>query len=158
MVADSRLRNTSPALAVLDSAEVLVLVDNVSDSLSTVPEGVATEFENLVEAGAESFSGDGFCFACFGISLIVSGTVDGRTRTVLFDGGPNGLAVEYNAPRLGTRMDAIEAVVLSHGHIDHAGGLPAAVSLVTAAKGGDRVPVHVNPEMFSRRALAKSGL
>ena len=146
-----RLRNQAPELAVLDGAEVFVLVDNVSDGLSSVPDGVTNEMDNLMEAGAESFSGDGLCFACFGISLLVTGRMEERVRTVLFDGGPTGLALEHNAPRLGIDMGAIEAVVLSHGHIDHAGGLPAAINLISAANGGRRVPVHVNSEMFLHR-------
>ncbi len=146
-----QLRNESPDLAVLDSADVFVLVDNVNDGLSSVPEGVTNEMDNLMEAGAEIFSGDGLCFACFGISLVVTGRIEDRVRTVLFDGGPTGLALEHNAPRLGIDMGVIEAVVLSHGHIDHAGGLPTAIRLITAANGGHQVPVHVNPEMFLHR-------
>ena len=145
------LRNEVPDLAVLDSADVFVLVDNVSDGLSSVPDGVTTEMDNLFEAGAEEFSGDGLCFACFGISLIVAGKIGDRVRTVLFDGGPTGFAIEHNAPLLGINMGVIEAVVLSHGHIDHAGGLPAAIRLISEANGGQRVPVHVNPEMFLHR-------
>ena len=144
-------RNVPPELAVLDGAEVFVLVDNVSDALSSVPDGVTSEFDILMEAGADSFSGEGFCFACFGISLMVTGRIGDQQRSALFDGGPTGLAVEYNVPRLGIDMSVIEAVVLSHGHIDHAGGLPAALGLITAANGGNRVPIHVNPEMFHHR-------
>ncbi len=146
-----QLRNAAPDLAVLDSTNVFVLVDNVSDGLSSGPDGVTNEMGNLMKAGAESFSGDGLCFACFGISLVVTGQIEDRAHTVLFDGGPTGLAVEHNAPRLGIDMSVIEAVVLSHGHIDHAGGLPAAINLIAAANDGSRVPVHVNPEMFSHR-------
>ncbi len=146
-----QLRNEPPELVTLDGAEVFVLVDNVSDALSSVPEGVTNEFDNLIEAGSECFSGDGFCFACFGISLIVTGRIEDQVHTVLFDGGPNGLVVEHNVPRLGIDMGGIEAVVLSHGHIDHAGGLPAAIGLISAANGGKRIPVHVNPEMFLHR-------
>jgi 7,8-dihydropterin-6-yl-methyl-4-(beta-D-ribofuranosyl)aminobenzene 5'-phosphate synthase len=146
-----QLRNAAPDLAVLDSATVFVLVDNVSDGLSSVPDGVTNEMDNLMEAGAKSFSGEGFCFACFGISLVLTAKIEDQEHTVLFDGGPNGTAVEHNVPRLGIDMGSIEAVVLSHGHIDHAGGLPAAVSLIAAANDGRQVPVHVNPEMFCHR-------
>ncbi len=146
-----QLRNAAPDLAALDSASVFVLIDNVSDGLSSVPDGVTNEMDSIREAGAESFSGESFCFACFGISLVVTGQIGDRMRTVLFDAGPNGIAVEHNVPRLGVDMGAVEAVVLSHGHTDHASGLPAAIKLITAANGGRRVPVHVNPEMFSHR-------
>ena len=54
-----QLRNESSDLAVLDGADVFVLVDNVSDGLSSVPDGVTNEMDNLMEAGAESFSGEG---------------------------------------------------------------------------------------------------
>src|SRR5262245_25308385 len=145
------LPNEPPGLEVLDGADVFVLIDNVSDGLSSVPDGVFNEMDNLMEAGAKSFSGDGLCFACFGISLVVTGRVGDRVHGVLFDGGPSGLALEHNAPLLGIDMGAIDTVVLSHGHIDHAGGLPTAVRMIVAANGGHQVPVHVNPEMFLHR-------
>ncbi len=145
------LRNEPPELAALDSADVFVLIDNVSDGLSTVPDGVTNEVDNLIEAGAKEFSGEGLCCACWGISLVVTGRIGKRTRTVLFDAGPAAYAVDHNVPRLGIGMGIIEAVVLSHGHIDHAGGLPAALRQITAANGGRPVPVHVNPEMFVHR-------
>ncbi len=145
------LPNEPPELSALDGAETFVLIDNVSDALSTVPDGVTSEFDNLIEAGSTEFVGDGFCFACFGISLVVTGRIGDRTRTVLFDGGPSATPLDHNVPRLGLDMGAIDAVVLSHGHIDHAGGLPAALMQITAANGGQSVPVHVNPDMFDHR-------
>ena len=147
----SQLSNSAPDLAVLDDADVFVLIDNVSDGLSSVPDGVTNELDNIMEAGAESFSGESLCFACFGISLVVTGQIGGRKRVILFDGGPNGIAIEHNVPRLGIDMGVIDAVVLSHGHTDHASGLPAAIKLITAANGGRRVPAHVNPGMFLHR-------
>jgi 7,8-dihydropterin-6-yl-methyl-4-(beta-D-ribofuranosyl)aminobenzene 5'-phosphate synthase len=147
----AQLHNTAPELAALDGAEVFVLVDNVSDGLSSVPDGVTNEMDNIMEAGAEYFSGDSLCFACFGISLVLTAKIGVQVRTVLFDGGPNGIAVEHNVPLLGINMGVIDAAVLSHGHTDHANGLPAAIKLITQANGGSSIPVHVNPEMFPQR-------
>jgi len=43
-------------------------------------------------------------------------------RTVLFDTGQAGLLFK-NAKKLGVDLDKTEAVILSHGHYDHTGGL-----------------------------------
>lgn len=45
-------------------------------------------------------------------------------RTILFDTG-QGLTLTHNADLLGIDLSTLDAVVLSHGHYDHTGGLPA---------------------------------
>ncbi len=95
-----QFRNAAPDLAILDGAEVFVLVDNVSDGLSSVPDGVTNEMDNIMEAGWDSFSGEHLCFACFGISLVLTARIGDQISTILFDGGPNGIAIEHNVPLL----------------------------------------------------------
>ncbi len=51
-----------------------------------------------------------------------SAWVEHKGRTLLFDTGIGSLFLE-NARRLGLSMDEPEAVILSHGHYDHGGGL-----------------------------------
>jgi 7,8-dihydropterin-6-yl-methyl-4-(beta-D-ribofuranosyl)aminobenzene 5'-phosphate synthase len=41
--------------------------------------------------------------------------------------------------------------MLSHGHWDHAGGLPRAVSMIVQANGGRFVPLFLHPGMFRPR-------
>ena len=48
--------NAPPELAVPDGAEVLVLVDDVSDGLSSAPEGAIDEMDTIMEAGTHVFS------------------------------------------------------------------------------------------------------
>lgn len=55
-----------------------------------------------------------------GLSVLI----EGQGRKLLFDTGQSGVYV-HNAEKLGIRLDDVDAVILSHGHYDHAGGLEA---------------------------------
>lgn len=134
----------------VERLEVLVLVDNVSDQLSSTPDHVHSEREVLEQAGMTEWSGEAICCAHHGLSLLVTThTAEGR-RTLLFDAGAEGYPVERNGARLGVDFAAVEAVVLSHGHLDHAGGLPKAFQLIHAAR-GEAVSCHLHPDMFRQR-------
>ncbi len=59
--------------------------------------------------------------------------VDIGGKQVLFDTGQTDLLVA-NAQRLGLDLAQVEAVVLSHGHYDHTGGVAAVRRLAPAAR------------------------
>lgn len=139
----------------LDSCEVLVLVDNVSDVLSTVPDHVTPEIPNVIGAGAKELSGKCLCCAQWGLSLIVTGRTENRESALLFDSGPEGYGVERNGNRLGVKFDDIGAAVFSHGHWDHVGGMTTALRLISSANGGKKIPVHANQGMFVDRAMKR---
>jgi len=141
------------ALRAVDRVEFLVLVDNCVDSLSTVPKHVSLEWPRLMRNGMTELSGEGQCCANHGLSLIVTARERDLVHTIMFDAGPENYTLERNAPRLGVDFSAVDGIVLSHGHWDHAGGLPAAVRLVGAANGNRSVPVFVHPDMFRQRAM-----
>jgi len=137
----------------VDSVEFLVLVDNSLDSLSSVPKHVSLEWPRLMRYGMKELSGEGQCCANHGLSLVVTARRDGVSHTVMFDAGPENYVLERNAPRLGVDFSTIEGIVLSHGHWDHAGGLPAAIRSILSARGAQPIPVFVHPGMFRQRAL-----
>lgn len=134
-----------------DRIEILVLVDNVTDSLSSTPGFVTREWPLIRKrSGMKLLAGACLCCANHGLSLVVTVHGPRGARTVLFDGGPVDYAVPRNGERLGVDFGAIEAVVLSHGHWDHAGGLPAAFALMGKAGRRD-VPLYLHPGMFHQR-------
>jgi 7,8-dihydropterin-6-yl-methyl-4-(beta-D-ribofuranosyl)aminobenzene 5'-phosphate synthase len=141
----------------VDRLEFQVLIDNVTDSLSTAPPNVTLEWPALMRAGMRQLSGKCQCCANHGLSLVIKAFRGARSHAVLFDAGPVEFAVEYNGTRLGVDFGSIEAVVLSHGHWDHAGGLPMALELIGKANGGHPVPCYLHPGMFRQRALPLPG-
>jgi len=59
--------------------------------------------------------------------------IDTGSHKVLFDTGQTG-NFALNAPRLGIDISKVDAVVLSHGHYDHTGGLAKFLELNSTAK------------------------
>ena len=139
-----------------DRLEVLVLVDNVTDSLSSNPDAAVSEWTGLWTSGRlRLLSGRSTCCAHFGLSLLVTAHVGGAARTLLFDTGPEAATFLRNAGILGVDFSAIDTVVLSHGHWDHAGGLVAAIEAASKARHPEPVECFVHPAMFAERALQR---
>jgi 7,8-dihydropterin-6-yl-methyl-4-(beta-D-ribofuranosyl)aminobenzene 5'-phosphate synthase len=140
-----------PLLTEVDRLEVQVLVDNVTDSLSSTPPFVTREWPALVRQGMRRVAGAGLCCANHGLSLVIRAITGESEHVVLFDTGPVDYAVEHNGTRLGIEFGAIEAVVLSHGHWDHGGGMLKAIELMRAAAPERRTPIYLHPGMFAER-------
>lgn len=133
--------------------EITVLVDNVSDALSTTPPGVEDEMARLWARGASELSGTCLCSAAHGLSLLLTATNERRRARILFDAGPEGDVFVRNASRLGVELGEVDTIVLSHGHWDHAGGLLSALDVVSGHARRSRVRVACHPHTFRRRAL-----
>ncbi|MEW6183734.1 MAG: MBL fold metallo-hydrolase [Bacillota bacterium] len=74
--------------------------------------------------------------------------VEYNGRKLLFDTGQRG-AVVPNAALLGIDLREAEAIILSHGHSDHTGGLRDALEHI-----GRRVPVYAHPDVFSAHRVS----
>ena len=137
----------------VDRLEVLVLMDNATDSLSTNPKNVTAEWSGLLTGGRlRMISGENICCAHHGLSLLITAHIGGEKRTLLFDAGPDGPIFLRNVRILGVDFSSVEAIVLSHGHWDHAGGLLTAVESIVAARPGNPPDCFVHPGMFAQRA------
>ena len=92
---------------------------------------ITTLIENMPDDAGELVFEHGF-------SVLLE--VDGKR--ILFDTGQSGAFVK-NAEILGVRLSEVDAVVLSHGHYDHTGGVPALLPLLK-----EKTPVYVGKEFF----------
>src|SRR5688572_13147000 len=137
----------------VDRLEVRIVVDNVTDNLSSVPRFVETEFNSLWRRGMRTLSGKFLCCAAHGLSCVLTVTQGGTAKTLLFDTGPEDWVFERNVTRLGADLGSVDAMVLSHGHWDHAGAMPRALQMISQRNGGRDVPTYMHPGMFGTRAV-----
>jgi 7,8-dihydropterin-6-yl-methyl-4-(beta-D-ribofuranosyl)aminobenzene 5'-phosphate synthase len=140
-------------LAQADRAEILILVDNVTDNLSSVPAYVETEMPRLWKRGLKLWSGRCMCCAAHGLACAVTVWRGDTAHTLLFDTGPDESVFRRNVERLGFDMGGIESIVLSHGHWDHSGAMLLALEMIQLANGGRPVPTYMHPGMYRSRAM-----
>ncbi len=136
----------------VDKVEIQVIIDNATDSLSSIPAHAESEFAYQARSGMRELAGDSLCCACHGLSYLITAHRGDSRRTVLFDGGPEEYAFERNCTRLGVNVGAVESIVLSHGHWDHGGGMLKALDLIRAKNGNRPIPYYAHPDMFRSRA------
>ncbi len=87
---------------------------------------------------SENTSGSIGLIGEWGLSMVV----ECSEKKILFDTGMHGQMVA-NADFLGIDLRSLDALVLSHGHCDHTGGMRAFLG----RRG--RLPVHAHPDLFA---------
>ncbi len=151
----------------LDQLDVLVVVDNETDTLSSVDEGVPQVPEMIQHAARvpPSFEWEGhpckevfshLCCACHGYSALLTGRRGDTMHQMLFDVGPLADLWLDNARRLQIDLAAIECVFLSHWHFDHSGGFPKVVATIARARAEAGLPpprVDLHPRRPDQRGL-----
>ena len=122
-----------------DRLSVTVLMDNFTDML--MMQGTGTVRRPLVPPPR-------WLLAEHGFSCLVTVGAGSEVHTVLMDGSITADAVLRNMRLLQVDPAAIEAVMLSHGHFDHAGGLAGLLRQMSPG-----TPVHLHPDAVLRRRL-----
>jgi 7,8-dihydropterin-6-yl-methyl-4-(beta-D-ribofuranosyl)aminobenzene 5'-phosphate synthase len=128
-----------------DGARITVLDENFIDILLPSTDRV-TRYgmdQHFSPKYGEILAENGLCFY---VETFSAGTV----TTVLFDTGLTAPVVLHNAALLGIDLADVDAIVLSHGHPDHVGGVIGILEAV-----GHPVPVIVHPDAFDPRMIVK---
>lgn len=130
-------------LCPVERAEVLILSDNHSDVL--LPSGESVQRPSLARDGVIPTD---TLLAEHGLSLLVTVEQEGKSRSILLDSGYTSIAVPHNLDYLGIGLENIEALVLSHGHMDHFGALQEVIQ-----RAPDGIELVLHPDVFNSRAL-----
>jgi 7,8-dihydropterin-6-yl-methyl-4-(beta-D-ribofuranosyl)aminobenzene 5'-phosphate synthase len=85
-----------------------------------------------------------------GLSVLV----EAHGQRILLDAGQTDVAV-HNARALDLNLGTVDAIVLSHGHQDHTGGLRAVLREVS--RQGREVPVYAHPDLWTARYSVREG-
>jgi 7,8-dihydropterin-6-yl-methyl-4-(beta-D-ribofuranosyl)aminobenzene 5'-phosphate synthase len=134
-------------LAPVDRVELTVVIDNFLDLLMAGEEGV-------VRYQARDFGAAEQLVAEHGFSALVSVERDGDRRAVLYDAGLTPHALARNLDVLQVPVSELRAIVISHGHADHHGGLEGLVR----RRGRSRLPLVIHPDAWrERRVVFPSG-
>lgn len=112
------MNHVPDALKEVDRVEIVTLIDNYVDVLLKDTDIVtrpphAAEEEILTDT----------LVAEHGLSLLVTVHKGEKTHTILFDTGYSQIGVPHNMALLGIELQEIEAIVMSHAHMDHTGSL-----------------------------------
>jgi 7,8-dihydropterin-6-yl-methyl-4-(beta-D-ribofuranosyl)aminobenzene 5'-phosphate synthase len=140
----------------VDGVVITTLVDNVYDALLDGDETVerarfsaGTSEAPQFESGITTIG----LMAEHGLSALVTVRRGSTTTSPLLDTGLSPDAMVTNARRLGIDLADVHAVVLSHGHSDHTGGLAG----LAGRRGARSLPILVHPLVWTRRRLATPG-
>jgi 7,8-dihydropterin-6-yl-methyl-4-(beta-D-ribofuranosyl)aminobenzene 5'-phosphate synthase len=162
------MASPSQSTVELDELRILIVVDNETDTLSSIDEGVPQmpEVADLIARIPSIHEFDGhackpvfehLCCACHGFSALVTGWRGQEAHTVLFDVGPYPDVWLANAQRLAIDLSGIEAIFLSHWHADHSGGIPKVTEAIAAARRqaglSDPLLVDLHPDRPDRRGI-----
>jgi len=134
-----------------NSVEILSLIDNSLDFLSSIDK---EQVQNVRKWTKEKKQSDfsRLLLAEHGFSMLIRVFSDTSAHSILFDTGSSPEGVIVNAERMGVNLSDIEAIVLSHGHPDHSGGL---LSVVKAVK-KPGLPIIVHEDMFKTRGIVNT--
>jgi 7,8-dihydropterin-6-yl-methyl-4-(beta-D-ribofuranosyl)aminobenzene 5'-phosphate synthase len=127
----------------VDVADVTILVDNSLDIL--LPSDEVAHRAPL----PYDWSDREQLIAEHGYSLLLTVVQEGRSESVLYDAGLGRRTVLHNMDVLAINAPDLRAVILSHGHADHHGGLEGMFQRI----GRPRMPLVLHPDVWRERRV-----
>jgi 7,8-dihydropterin-6-yl-methyl-4-(beta-D-ribofuranosyl)aminobenzene 5'-phosphate synthase len=127
----------------VDFADVTILVDNFIDIL--LPSDKVAHRAPLSYNWSEREQ----LIAEHGYSLLLTVQREGHTESVLYDAGLGRKTVLHNMDVLEVQANDLRAVVLSHGHADHHGGLEGMFHRI----GRRKMPLVLHPDAWRERRI-----
>ena len=123
----------------VERVEVLTLQDNFIDLTQRDNSAVVQRAIPVVDMVMKNS-----ILAEHGFSALVTVTDDTASRKLLFDFGFSADGAARNADSLGVDLSDVAQMALSHGHLDHVGGIQALVGKI----GRRDVPLVLHPAAF----------
>ena len=130
----------------VDKVEILTLQDNFVD--------IVTRDDNEMIRRAMPIKGmeiKNSILAEHGFASLVTVTKGERSRSILFDFGFSEHGAAFNAEALDADLTGVERLALSHGHLDHVGGLARLAGLV----GRKAIELVLHPSAFRNPRYVK---
>jgi 7,8-dihydropterin-6-yl-methyl-4-(beta-D-ribofuranosyl)aminobenzene 5'-phosphate synthase len=130
------------SLQPVDALDVTILVDNTMDVLMA-----GSDIATRAPVVRETFERPPL-LAEHGYSLLITTHTNGHSETILYDAGLGQETIIHNMNVLGIDPGNLRALVLSHGHTDHHGGLPALLRQLGTQR---RIPLVLHPDVWRDR-------
>jgi 7,8-dihydropterin-6-yl-methyl-4-(beta-D-ribofuranosyl)aminobenzene 5'-phosphate synthase len=131
------------APSVVDQASISIIMDNSIDLLMA-----STDVARRLPLGPNPFEKP-LPIAEHGFSVLIRIKHGDKESQVLFDAGVSRRGLLYNIDALEINLADVQAIILSHGHPDHAMGLPGVVDRL----GTRNLPLVLHPDAYLERKL-----
>lgn len=130
-------------LTEVDSVEIVLVMDNSIDIL--LP---SSENAKRFPLGPNPFDKP-LPFAEHGFSALIRASKGDKTAAVLFDTGVSRKGILHNLDALEVNCTELQAIILSHGHADHAMGLPGLIDRLSLR----HLPLVLHPDAYLERKI-----
>jgi len=142
----------SSVLKEVDHVSILTLQDNYIDVLAMDSNDVIKRPMLLRDATEKGATLSLSPVAEHGFSALIAVSSEGRERRMLFDFGCSPGGAAFNAELLSVDLAQVEALALSHGHMDHFGGMRELI----ARTGRDDLELVAHPGVFTEHRYVRT--